>query len=76
MKTDKTYWFGPKRVGVGFGPRTWQGWVAVGVYALLMFAVPQAMGSNGDHTMRTASMAAVTVAFLILFFWKLDTSKR
>ena len=76
MKTAKTYWFGPKRVGVGYGPRTWQGWVAIGVYALSMILVQRAIGSNGDHTMHVVSMAAVTFAFLILFFWKLDRSGK
>lgn len=76
MRTDKTYWFGPKRFGFGFGPRTWQGWAATGIYVLLMFVLPQAVAVNGDHAMRIATVAILTIAFLILFFWKLDTSKK
>ncbi|QNK02151.1 hypothetical protein [Dyella telluris] len=76
MKTDKTYWFGPKRVGIGFGPRSWQGWAAIGLYALLMMVLPDVMGAQLDHRVRVASMVGLTVAFLIVFVWKLDTSKR
>ena len=25
-------WFSPKRVGVGWGPRTWQGWLIVALF--------------------------------------------
>lgn len=38
-------WFGPKRVGWGLRPQTWQGWVVtfgavVVIVALLVFLVP------------------------------------
>ncbi|WP_298400006.1 hypothetical protein [Sphingobium sp.] len=26
-------WFGPKRVGMGYGPSTWEGWVVVALFA-------------------------------------------
>jgi hypothetical protein len=76
MKADKTYWFGPKRIGFGFGPRTWQGWATTGVYAFLMFLLSQAIGRNGGHDVRVAGMTVLTIAFLAVFFWKLDSSKR
>jgi len=76
MKTEKTYWFGAKRMGVGFGPRTWQGWAATGVYAILMFVVPQIVGQSGERTTRVACMTVLTIGFLVVFIWKLDTSKR
>jgi hypothetical protein len=28
-------WFGPKRIGYGWGPRTWQGYVVVLVCAVV-----------------------------------------
>jgi hypothetical protein len=76
MKAAKAYWFGRKRFGFGFGPRTWQGWTATVAYAALMVGLAQIFGAAGDHTLRTLSMAALTIAFLFLFFWKLDTSRR
>jgi len=27
-------WFGPKFVGIGIGPRSWEGWVATALFAL------------------------------------------
>ena len=37
---DRRPWFGPKRIGIGYGPRTWQGWllVAVSVAATILVA--------------------------------------
>lgn len=29
-------WFGPKRIGFGIRPRTWQGWVIMLVLAALL----------------------------------------
>jgi hypothetical protein len=28
---QKQSWFGPKRLGYGYGPRTWPGWLLVAV---------------------------------------------
>jgi hypothetical protein len=37
MKRDEDIWFPAKRFGWGWGlPRVWQGWVALGVYALML----------------------------------------
>lgn len=32
-------WFGPKRVGVGWGPRTWQGWLIVALFTALVLGI-------------------------------------
>jgi hypothetical protein len=29
--TGKRPWFGPKRIGFGYGPRTWQGFLVTGL---------------------------------------------
>ncbi|MGA1809845.1 MULTISPECIES: hypothetical protein [Sphingobium] len=31
---DPRIWFGPKRIGWGYGPRTWEGWAVVGLLVL------------------------------------------
>lgn len=74
MKTDRTYWFGRKRVGLGYGPRTWQGWAALLIYGVLMISVPRAI-ATGNHVLHVGSMLGLTIAFLAVFLWKLDTSK-
>jgi len=33
---EKEAWFGPKKIGFGWGPRTWQGWL---IMALITAAV-------------------------------------
>ena len=32
-------WFGPKRIGVGLRPQTWEGWLIVLVGVLAVFVV-------------------------------------
>ena len=32
-------WFGPKRYGIGIGPRGAPGWIAVGVYGVSLTAI-------------------------------------
>ena len=51
----KKPWFGPKRIGWGFRPATWQGWLVMAVYigALLL-------------TIRLGRSSAVFVVLLIL----------
>jgi uncharacterized membrane protein len=29
MNSDRRPWFGPKRVGWGYRPQTWQGWALI-----------------------------------------------
>jgi hypothetical protein len=35
----KQPWFGPKRIGFGYGPRTWQGYLVTAVMAVLLVIV-------------------------------------
>lgn len=32
-------WFGPKRVGIGFRPQTWQGWLVTVVPIAVIVAI-------------------------------------
>ncbi|WP_426699739.1 hypothetical protein ACPPVV_09920 [Rhodanobacter sp. Col0626] len=74
MKSARTYWFGPKRFGIGYGPRTWQGWVTVLIYGVLTISAFKAIAAD-NHVLRLGSMIVLTIAFLAVFLWKLDTSK-
>lgn len=38
-------WFGPKRVGVGLRPQTWQGWTVTLAFVALIIAT----GIIGSH---------------------------
>ncbi len=35
----KQPWFRPKRVGYGYSPRTWQGWLILIIFILIVFVV-------------------------------------
>jgi hypothetical protein len=37
-------WFGPKRIGWGIRPQTWQGWTVIGVIVVLCAGVAVVLG--------------------------------
>jgi hypothetical protein len=58
---DKQPWFGPRRFGVGYGPRTWKGWLLVAVSAAATILVATATHSP----LAVLIMAPVVVITLI-----------
>ena len=36
-------WFGPKRIGYGLRPQTWQGWLVMALFAVVVVAVALAV---------------------------------
>jgi hypothetical protein len=69
-------WFGRKRLGWGFGPRSWQGWLTVLIYALLMMTLPAYFGPQlGDRGIRIVWIG-LTILFFVVFFWKLERPKH
>lgn len=61
FRQDKQPWFGPKRIGIGYGPRTWQGWllVAVSVAATIL------VGTATHSALASLIMLPVVVITLI-----------
>ena len=42
MKEERPYkkpWFGPKRIGYGIRPQTWQGWLIILIFAIVVIVV-------------------------------------
>jgi hypothetical protein len=39
-------WFGPKRVGFGLRPQTWQGWLVIAVSTIAVIVVVTVLGSR------------------------------
>jgi hypothetical protein len=72
MTTETHYWFGRKRFGIGFGPRSWQGWLTVLVYAVLMMTLPSFIGPSLGNNGAGIVCIGLTVAFFGVFFWKLE----
>ena len=65
---QKQPWFGAKRVGYGFGPRTWQGYLVTAV--LVAFAITVASLTNGRMPgMLFAIIPVVVVPFII---WRIQ----
>jgi hypothetical protein len=59
------YWFRAKRYGWGWGfPRTWEGWVAFGVFGLVLLVAP-AFTSDAQYVV----VVLVTAAALVAVCW-------
>lgn len=52
-------WFGPKRIGWGFAPRTWEGWTVTLVFVAGVVAAVRLAGP--------ASLYTVLPVWLVLF---------
>jgi hypothetical protein len=59
--TGNPPWFGPKRVGLGYRPQTWQGWATTAVMAAFLITA----GALAPNTLWF--WIAVVVAVLIPF---------
>jgi len=74
MATRNRYWFGRKRIGWGWGPRSWEGWLTVILYALLMMTLPSYLGARWGDTGVRVLWFGLTVMFFGIFFWKMERS--
>lgn len=61
---EKKLWFGNKRYGYGWVPKTWQGWSAVGVYGVVV-AVLTTWFSNQNDQPQTTYTLLYTLMMLI-----------
>jgi hypothetical protein len=57
-------WFGRKRYGYGWGPRTWQGWLITG--ALLVFAIFMTSASKGHGALLAVGLVPLVAVPLII----------
>jgi len=67
-------WFGPKLVGYGFGPRSWQGWLATVMLAAAFigsrFVRPETYGL--PHWVRPVLLGGGLLVYLALAFATYD----
>ncbi|MHB1282726.1 MAG: hypothetical protein ACYCZI_02485 [Metallibacterium scheffleri] len=65
------FWFPAKRYGWGWGvPRTWQGWVVLAVYGVVLVAAPHFL-PPAHHALTSAAVTVVaTLVLLLVCFWK------
>jgi hypothetical protein len=66
MPETKRYWFGPKRIGFGIGPRSWQGWLVMAIYVALVIMLKQWLPSATHRTMSWAAFGCITAAVAIV----------
>lgn len=77
--SNKKIWFRRKRFGLGWYPITWQGWVTLFVYVVLM--IFNAMQSSNQHSGSDASFAFAvplvlfTTALIIVCYHKGEAFK-
>jgi hypothetical protein len=57
-------WFGRKRYGYGYGPRTWQGWLVMLVLVIIAFTV--AAVSHGHGPIVIAGVVPLVLVPLII----------
>lgn len=65
-------WFGRKRFGFGYGPRSWQGWLVTAVYAMLLIGASRVFPPKVDHREFIMALVFLTVVYLVIFIWKMD----
>jgi len=59
-------WFGRKKFGVGWGPATWQGWLTVAVYGLVVFLIGHFFPLRTIGGLYYAAVGVATVALLVV----------
>jgi hypothetical protein len=63
----KQPWFGPKRIGNGYGPRTWQGYLVTLVMAGLVVIVGSLAGAHSPWFVATiVAFFAVHTAIIVI----------
>jgi len=62
MTQTKRYWFGPKRVGFGIGPRSWQGWMVMVAYVVVVVTLKQLLPPEAHQAGFWTGFAVITAA--------------
>ena len=72
MGSERTYWFGRKRIGWGVGPRSWQGWLVTAVYVVVLISLRHVGMLRAHHSYFVWIAGSLTVAYLAVVVWKCD----
>lgn len=65
-------WFGRKKIGIGWSPASWQGWLTLAVYVVVVIAIGRFFPV---HTAPGSYYAAVGLATLALLVVAVATSR-
>ena len=69
----KRVWFGPRKVGWGASPVSWEGWAVTGVFALSMAVIAYLFG---DNWWMWAPMLADVALLLVIINLTYDKTAR
>jgi hypothetical protein len=62
------YWFKPKRIGYGAYPTTWEGWLVIAAYTLVLAVfVPFIVTHRSSLSFLVAPIAMIVAATIALF---------
>jgi hypothetical protein len=64
-------WFGPGKYG-GIGPRTWQAWVVITIYAAVVLGLVPALNLSGTSKHQIWGLATGALIAITLFTYKSD----
>lgn len=66
----KRGWFGPKRIGWGASPATWQGWAATGVFIVAMLVTANVFREESWVWLVMAALVAAFITVVLLTYDK------
>jgi len=65
------YWFKQRRYGYGWQPATWEGWLVIGIYIVVVFfLVTRLIDFEGEVVNRFIGPFGVATLVLILISWR------
>lgn len=76
MNANPNGWFGKKRIGWGIGPRRWQGWLVMAIYAVAMIALPRVVDRTAHPWLVGGGIAVLSVALLTIMILKFEHAEH
>ena len=68
---DAKYWFPAKRYGWGWGaPSTWQGWLVLGIYLVVILAVAILFSPNTQPEIFISTIVVASLTFVLVCWLK------
>jgi hypothetical protein len=75
MTEENKPWFGPKRIGFGISPKSWQGWLTIFVYIAVVLATLRLLRTPHPAA-TTVVLVIATIALIVIMIAKGSTRRR
>lgn len=75
MESSPKPWFGRKKFGWGWGPASWQGWLVMAAYVVVIQVTSHLFPPKTHHTDFMIGLATATLIFLAVLVWKGERRK-